>query len=173
MDGHNHYIRLEGNKVIKGFSDAFEEPQEGDVLIAENTDQRHFFVNGIINPALTDEQGIAKYKYVDGEVVARSEQEIEADRPAPVPVINIIELSADKVSITADGIDKATVTATFSGEVVDSFNCYIVIDGVVCDTEYPIVGGEVAREFTSETAKVYKIDFHAGDKMKTIFVEAV
>ena len=84
-----------------------------------------------------------------------------------------ISLSADKVSITADGIDKATIIATFTGVEVDSFNCHIVIDGIVCDTEYPIVNGEVIREFTSEIAKIYKIDFHAGNKMQTIFVEAI
>ena len=168
---YNHYIRLDGNKIIKGFSSAFEQPLKDDILIAEDA-QRHFELNGQTNPPLTDEQGITKYKYVDGQVMARSEQEIEADQPAPVPVINSIELSADKVSITADGLDKATVTATFTGVSVDTFLCHIVIDGAVCDTEYPITGGEVAREFTSETAKIYKIDFHAGDKMKTIFVEA-
>ena len=169
---YNHYIRLQDNKIVKGFSTAFEQPLKDDILIAEDA-QRHFELNGQTNPPLTDEQGITKYKYVDGQVMARSEQEIEADQPAPVPVINGIELSADKVSITADGVDKATVTATFTGEAVDSFNCYIIIDGEVCDTEYPITGSQVVREFTSETAKVYKIDFHAGDKMNTIFVEAV
>ena len=94
--------------------------------------------------------------------------------PEPVitPMINDITLSADKTQITADGVDASTITANFDGVEVDTFTCHITIDGEVCETVEPIVDGEVVREFTSETAKVYKIDFHAGDKVKTIFVEA-
>ena len=167
-----HYIRLDGTKIIKGFSDAFEQPQIGDICINENGD-RHFMIGDVINPAVNNEQGIALYKYEGGKVAERTEQEIEADRPASVPVISSIELSADKVSITADGVDKATVIATFSGEAVDTFNCHIVIDGTVCDTEYPITGGEVVREFVSETVRVFNVEFFAGNKVGTIFIEAV
>ena len=87
MDGHNHYIRLEGNKVIKGFSDAFEEPQEGDILIAENAG-RHFELDGVVNPPLADEQGVALYKYEKGKAIKRTQAEIDADIeliPASVP----------------------------------------------------------------------------------------
>ena len=95
------------------------------------------------------------------------------DKPAPTPQINDITLSADKTQITADGTDASTITATFEGVEVDTYSCYITIDGEVCETVEPITGGEVVREFTSETAKVFKLDFHADDKVKTIFVEAV
>ena len=93
--------------------------------------------------------------------------------PAPTPAITDITLTADKTQITANGTDAATITATFDGVEVDTFNCYITIDGEVCETVEPITGGEVVREFTSETAKVFKLDFHAGEQVKTIFVEAV
>ena len=63
-----HYIRLDGNFIIKGFSDAFEQPIEGDILL---TDQggRHFVLDGKTNPSLFDEDGFSLYKYVAGEVV--------------------------------------------------------------------------------------------------------
>ena len=95
--------------------------------------------------------------------------------PEPVitPTINDIALTADKATITANGTDAATITATFDGVEVDTYTCYITIDGEVCETVEPITNGEVVREFTSETAKVFKLDFHADDKVKTIFVEAV
>ena len=95
--------------------------------------------------------------------------------PEPVitPMINDITLSADKTQITADGVDASTITANFTGVEVDTFTCFITIDGEVCETVEPITGGEVVREFTSETVKVFKLDFHADDKVKTIFVEAV
>ena len=89
------------------------------------------------------------------------------------PTIEIISLSADKTQITADGVDACTVTASFEGVEVDTFTCHITIDGEVCETVEPITGGEVVREFTSAEAKVFKLDFHADDKVKTIFVEAV
>ena len=89
------------------------------------------------------------------------------------PTIEVITLTADKTQITADGTDACTVTAKFEGQSVDEFTCHLTIDGEVCETVEPIVAGEVVREFTSAEVKVYKIDFHAGDKMNTIFVEAV
>ena len=47
-----HYIRLdENNYVIKGFSDAFEEPLPTDICINENGG-RHFELFGEINPNL-------------------------------------------------------------------------------------------------------------------------
>jgi len=93
--------------------------------------------------------------------------------PAPTPAIHDITLTADKTQITANGTDASTITATFDGVEVDTYTCYITIDGEVCETVEPIVAGEVVREFTSETARVFKLDFHADDKVKTIFVEAV
>ena len=65
----NHYIRLDGDKIIKGFSDAFEQPEVTDVLIAENAG-RHFELFEEINPSFFEE-GIAKYAYIEGEVVVR------------------------------------------------------------------------------------------------------
>lgn len=78
---YSHYIRLDGNKIIKGFSTAFEEPVEGDILIAEDA-QRHFELSGQTNPPLTDDDGIPLYKHEKGKVISRTKTEIEADRKA-------------------------------------------------------------------------------------------
>ena len=82
-----HYIRLDGDKIIKGFSDAFESAGKDDVLLTENGG-RHFALNGQENPPLQNEQGIPLYKYVEGKVVARTKTEIDADIaliPPPPP----------------------------------------------------------------------------------------
>lgn len=65
----NHYIRLDGDKIIKGFSDLFEQPEASDILIAEDAG-RHFELFEQTNPSLFEE-GIAKYAYIEGEVVVR------------------------------------------------------------------------------------------------------
>lgn len=68
-DLNKHYIRVDkDNCVIKSFSDAFEQPQDGDIFIKEGG--RHYnnldlYVNGL-----------PKYKYVDGQMVERSLEEI-------------------------------------------------------------------------------------------------
>lgn len=78
--GNKHYIRLNNNVIIKGFSDAFENPQESDICITE-IGGRHFELNGTTNPSLYD--GLVHlYKYVDGEVIERTEEELKIDRIA-------------------------------------------------------------------------------------------
>ena len=86
---YNHYIKLQDNKMIRGFSDAFEQPEKDDILIAENAG-RHFELDGAINPPLADEQGVALYKYEKGKVIKRTPAEIDADialipEPEPEP----------------------------------------------------------------------------------------
>ena len=84
---YNHYIRLDGNKIIKGFSTAFEQPTKDDILVAEDA-QRHFELNGQTNPPLQNDEGIPLYKHEKGKVVSRTKTEIEADRkalPEPEP----------------------------------------------------------------------------------------
>ena len=84
---YNHYIRVTDDKIIKGFSSAFEQPLKNDILIAEDA-QRHFELNGQTNPPLTDDDGIPLYKHEKGKVISRTKTEIEADRealPEPEP----------------------------------------------------------------------------------------
>jgi len=64
---YKHYIRLnENDLIIKSFSTAFEQPQEGDILICESN-ERHF------NMDLYDDNMIPKYQYIDNQIVLRQD----------------------------------------------------------------------------------------------------
>lgn len=64
-----HYIRLDQeNNIIKGFSDAFEEPQKNDVCICESGG-RHFEMLEVINPLLKNMEGNYLFKYENNKVV--------------------------------------------------------------------------------------------------------
>lgn len=80
-----HYISVdEQNRIINGFSDAFRQPSNTDICINEQGGyQFRLFPGGEENPALFDREGmIPLYAYIDGEVVKRTEEEIEVDRAA-------------------------------------------------------------------------------------------
>ena len=83
-----HYIRIrEDGCIIDGFSDAFREPTEDAICINEQGGyQFRLFPDGEENPSLFDWDGmIPLYKW-DGEVIKRTEEEVEAERSAlPVP----------------------------------------------------------------------------------------
>jgi hypothetical protein len=86
-----HYIRLDTkNRVIKGFSDAFEEAKDDDICINEQGG-RHFEINGVINPPLTNENGVYIYKYADSTVQERTEDEIQADIDALPAIVSAQE----------------------------------------------------------------------------------
>jgi hypothetical protein len=81
MSDYKHYIRVENGIVIHGFTDAFEQPIAGDLLLSEQ-DGRHFQM-----PLLTDRMQY-KYKIVNGQMVERTQEELDAEwaaRPAPPP----------------------------------------------------------------------------------------
>ena len=75
-----HYIRLDGNVVIKGFSDAFETPLETDICINEKGG-RHFEIDGEINPSLFTMDMCHLYRY-DGTLRKATEEELKAEREA-------------------------------------------------------------------------------------------
>lgn len=64
MDYYNkHYIKLDANNcIIKGFSDAFEQPEETDICINQEGG-RHFELLGQVNPSLLDDYGCPEYKF--------------------------------------------------------------------------------------------------------------
>lgn len=84
-----HYIRLDDQRnIVYGFSDAFEQPQEYDICINEHGG-RHFELLGQTNPSLRNDQGVYLYRYVDGEVVAKTQEEIQSEidaLPKPMPI---------------------------------------------------------------------------------------
>ena len=105
LEGNKHYIRIdEENRIVKGFSDAFEESQEDDIVIAEQAN-RHFQLpfKGHVNPPIKTDEGIPLYKYENGEVKTRSEEEIQSDidaLPPHPPTINERVTAMEKASGT-------------------------------------------------------------------------
>lgn len=78
----NHYIRIDNsNRIIKGFSSEFEEPQQNDICINEDGG-RHFEMLGRVNPQLTDPNLIYIYKYENGQMLERTQEEILQDLQA-------------------------------------------------------------------------------------------
>lgn len=72
MDVYKHYIRVEGGIVVHGFSDAFEQPQDGDIILSGDFG-RHFQFN-----LLTDRLQF-KHKITNGQMVARTKEELDAE----------------------------------------------------------------------------------------------
>ena len=80
MDFNNHYIRLDAeSNITRGFSDAFEEPKSGDVLINDQGG-RHFQLHDEENLSLHTDDGIPLYKWDGKAALVRPGQEIEAAR---------------------------------------------------------------------------------------------
>lgn len=95
MDSYRHYIRVDANSIIiHGFSDAFEQPQAGDFALTGDFG-RHFQI-----PLLT-ERGQYKFKLVDGQMVERTQAELNqewSNRPAQPPT------SAERIKALEDTI---------------------------------------------------------------------
>ena len=80
-----HYIISdESGRVLRGFSDDFEQPDANSICICEDGG-RHFELNGVINPPMTDYNGTPLYKFDSGVVISRSRPELDADIPATTP----------------------------------------------------------------------------------------
>ncbi|MCG8402692.1 MAG: hypothetical protein MJA84_14050 [Firmicutes bacterium] len=78
MENNKHYIQLDDqNRIVKGFSNAFEKPEVTDICINEHGG-RHFELNGRINPPLFNNQGIPLYKWDGAQVIERTQQEIQS-----------------------------------------------------------------------------------------------
>lgn len=103
MFDYKHYIRTnEAGIIIHGYSSVFEEPQEGDILIAEN-DIRHF--HEFWPEPLTNDRQQYCFRW-DGQLVPRAAEELDAEwsaRPQPVTPEQRIEqleqLVADLASL--------------------------------------------------------------------------
>lgn len=119
--GNKHYINVDDRgRIIDGFSDGPHSGKDATGAICINEEggyqfrlpvyRDHILFDGTLdwapelteeNPSLWDMDGIPLYKYVDGEVLERTQEEIEADRAAlpkpedkPSPEERIAELEA-------------------------------------------------------------------------------
>lgn len=86
-----HYIVInDSGCILRGFSDFFEQPNNGAICINEDAGA-HFELNGVYNPPLIDMNGVSLFKFDGGKVVARSQEELEADKPIIVHIPTIEE----------------------------------------------------------------------------------
>ena len=85
-----HYITVdEQNRITNGFSNAFRQPSETDICINEHgMRQFRIFPDVEENPALYEwDHMIPLYKYENGEVVRRTQEEIDEDIAALPPIV--------------------------------------------------------------------------------------
>lgn len=92
----------ESNRVTGVDSSAFLADTAGWVKIDEgNGDKFHHAQGNYLPGALTDERGVARYKLVDGEVVERTQEEMDADYTPPEDVKTNAELQAENALLRA------------------------------------------------------------------------
>jgi hypothetical protein len=101
MDGYRHFIRTDTNGiVVKGFTDAFEQPQTGDLKLT-GYDGRHFTLQ------LTNERGQFIYKVENGSMVARSQAELDVEwnsRPPAEPSVEERLAAAEAALLSIMGL---------------------------------------------------------------------
>lgn len=98
MNGYKHYIRTDQNGiVIKGFTDGFEQPIAGDLLLSGYEDERHFQLQ------LTNERGQYRFKVIEGTLVERTQSELDTEwasrPPAPPTQIELMQQQIDELTI--------------------------------------------------------------------------
>lgn len=96
-----HYIRLNGTSIIKGFSDAFESPLETDICINQNGD-RQFILNEVVNPPIVNMEGLHIYKYINGSVLLRTSEELQAEKQNIVVPKTELELIKEELTAVQD-----------------------------------------------------------------------
>jgi hypothetical protein len=75
----------DAGRVVAVGSDAFLTDTEGWVLIGEGTGDRYRHAqNNYLANTLADERGVYRFKLKDGQVVARTQEEMDADYVPPV-----------------------------------------------------------------------------------------
>ena len=117
---YSHYIRVDdAGVIIAGFSSASEDPQEDDILILEEG-PRHFHL--AFPDLLTNERGQFRFKWIDGERIERSQEELDAEwsaRPPAPPsdAERIAQLEADNSLLALSLAEsQARLTATEQGQ---------------------------------------------------------
>ena len=121
-----HYIRTrEDGCIVDGFSDAFRQPEETDICINEQGGyQFRLYPGGEENPCLLDwPDRIPLYKYGNGEVLSRDEEEIEAERAIlSLPTAEEIRTQRDKLLAETDWTQ--VLDAPISAESREAFRVY-------------------------------------------------
>nr|DAJ85012.1 MAG TPA: protein of unknown function (DUF4376) [Caudoviricetes sp.] len=130
-----HYIRLDNTgRIIKGFSSAFEAPQDDDICINEDGGyQFRLTPGGTENPMLFTEYGISLYKYENGAVEARTPEEIAADSLPDLDTIKASKLAEIDKACTetihaGTDVEVSNRTEHFSFQTTDQINLKTAID---------------------------------------------
>jgi hypothetical protein len=89
---YKHYIRLNSqNEIIHAFSDAFNIPEEADILL-EETEERHCQLQIMSEKYI----GKYKYKYIDGKIIEKSEEELFSIEEKKSDKIKAIKAEAER-----------------------------------------------------------------------------
>ena len=95
------YIQIDdASRIIAINSSAFLPSTEGWIAIDEGLGDKYHHAQGNYFPKpIYEERGIPAYKYIDGEILERTQEEIDADYHEPVPQpsetdIALVELAA-------------------------------------------------------------------------------
>ncbi|HOT31911.1 MAG TPA: hypothetical protein PLQ61_06905 [Bacteroidales bacterium] len=89
---YKHYIRLNSqNEIIHAFSDAFNIPEEADILL-EETEERHCQLQIMSEKYI----GKYKYKYVDGQIIEKTEEELYTAEERKADKIKAIKAEAER-----------------------------------------------------------------------------
>ena len=106
-----HYIMTDETKrVLRGFSDDFEQPDETAICINEDSG-RHFELNSVINPPMIDAFGVPLYKFDGEKVIERTQKELDADKPVSVPVL------APSIEERTSALESALLELVLGGSV--------------------------------------------------------
>lgn len=113
MKGHKHYIRVrEDNTIIHIFSNAFEQPEGGDICVNEDGDRHFHQING---EELFDKKGFFQFKYEEEQIKKKSVTEI--NQSAEYVLAESAKLLAD---LMATDVGMARVTEDLFEFVVNS-----------------------------------------------------
>lgn len=104
MEPYRVYIQTdEAGRVTAINSDAFMESADGWTLIDEGHGDRYHHAQGNYLPGpLMDMRGICRYKLVDGQVVERTQAEMDADWQEPERAMTEEEMLAELMGGIAD-----------------------------------------------------------------------
>ena len=109
-----YYVIIdESGRILRGFSDDFEQPDANAICINEDGG-RHFELNGVINPPMVDYNGTPLYKLDGGKVVERTQEELDVDKPVIVPIPTLDERLA-----AVEAVVKGTPSY---GELIEAVN---------------------------------------------------
>ena len=70
---YKHYIRLNGDQIVHGFSTAFEQPEPGDIEVYTG-DERHF------NQTWIDDDGIYLFEYRGSKIMPRKRTQADIEK---------------------------------------------------------------------------------------------